>query len=274
MELHEQSWCPAAIRNGVTDCLHAVANLARQFQNVAPKLQHALDQTGAPCVVDLCSGGGGPWLNLYWRVRQRSGQPMPIVLTDLYPNVQAMRAAAQRSGQQICYIAAPVDATCMPEALVGFRTLFTAFHHFAPVQAQAILQDAIDHEQGIAIFEQTHRNAAALIMMLTLPWLALLVAPWIRPFRLSRLFWTYILPAIPLILCIDGMVSCLRTYSPDEMATLIAGLKPSPKGSTYVWESGRVRSPVSPLGVTYLIGYPDKKNTRTFTIDYDAAKRA
>jgi len=114
------------------------------------------------------------------------------------------------------------------------------------------LQSAVDEGQGIAVFEQTRRHPLALLMMLTLPFLAWLLTPFIRPWRPARLFWTYIIPAIPLVLCFDGIVSCLRTYSPDELLALAEGLH----GAPYTWRAGRVRSPLSPIGVTYLIGVP------------------
>jgi hypothetical protein len=251
-EIHEQPWCPAAVRDGATDCLNIIARWSRQFEHIVPKLQDAIQVMHAERIIDLCSGSGGPWLRLYSRLRQPSGEPIEIWLTDLYPNVPAMRAAAQVSQGQIHFVATSVDVTKLHGELEGFRTLFTAFHHFPPVVARAILQDAVDRGQGIAIFEQTRRSPLALLVMLFLPLISLLVVPFIRPFRLSRLFWTYLLPVIPLVLCIDGMISCLRTYSEAEMAALIAGLQ----GAAYTWEIGRVPSPLSPIGVFYTIGYP------------------
>ena len=86
-----------------------------------------------------------------------------------------------------------------------------------------------------------------------MPLLALLLTPLIRPWRRSRIFWTYVIPAIPLVLCIDGVVSCLRTYEPDELLALAAALH----GPTYRWQAGRAASPLSPIGVTYLVGLPE-----------------
>jgi hypothetical protein len=249
LEVHEQPWCPTAVRDGVTDCLNLVENVGLQYWHVAPKLRQALAASRACRVVDLCSGGGGPWLTLRHQVGDLAGE---IVLTDLYPNRPAMRHAAQRSRNRLRAEAAPVDATQVPPELAGFRTLFTAFHHFPPATARAILQDAVDSGQGIAIFEQTGRGPVAFALMLLLPLIALLTAPFVRPWRGARLFWTYVVPAIPLVLVFDGLVSCLRTYSQAELWALIAGLH----GPAYLWEVGRLPSPLSPVGVTYAIGRP------------------
>jgi hypothetical protein len=249
LEIHEQRWCPRPIRDGATDCLHTIAALTQQYRPVVPRLRHALQASGARRVVDLCSGGGGPWPSLYRHVAAPS---LPILLTDLYPNLPAMQAAAGRSQHRIGYCATPVDVTHVPTALAGFRTLFTALHHFPPPRARAILQDAVAQQQGIAVFEQTRRSLLAVAVMGVLPLLALLIVPFIRPWRASRFFWTYIVPAIPLVLWFDGTVSCLRTYSPAELRSLVAGLA----GPPYTWEIGWMPSPLSPIGVTYAIGYP------------------
>jgi hypothetical protein len=246
-EIHEQPWCPAEIRDGATDCLRAIATVTQQYRFVLPLLQQGIEKTGAHCIVDLCSGGAGPWLNLAPRLQKKLGRPVTVVLTDLFPNWQGTM-----TGAEVIYVPFPVDATQVPAALPGFRTLFTAFHHFDEDTARAILQSAVDEGQGIAIFEQTRRSPLALVVMLLLPLLAVLLTPFLRPLTWQRLFWTYVLPAIPLVLMHDGIVSCLRTYDPHELRELAAGIK----GRAYAWQVGRLRSPLSPIGVTYLTGWP------------------
>jgi hypothetical protein len=252
LEIHEQPWCPPEVREGATDCLNFVAIVGRQYWHIVPKLRQALRRSQARRVVDLCSGSGGPWLHLHRQLARPSDPPLEVVLTDRYPSGAAVQMNTHPSRVHIRYLVTPVDATRLPADLDGFRTLFTAFHHFAPAKARSILQDAVDRRQGIAVFEQTQRSLLGCVTMLALPWIALLAAPFMRPFRLSRLFWTYVLPAIPLILCLDGIVSCLRTYSPDEMRQMIESLH----GPRYIWEVGRAPSPLSPLGITYAIGCP------------------
>lgn len=254
-ELHEQPWCPAAIRDGATDCLRFIATVGNQYKHVVPLLQQALLTTDAPRIIDLCSGGGGPWHSLASKLRTGQGDPVQILLTDLYPN-QGAGEARHTATPQLHFIVTPVDATQLPADLTGFRTLFTAFHHFSPQHAQAILQDAVNANQGIAIFEQTARTPVALLTMFLLPFLGLLAAPFIWPWRRAHFFWTFIIPAIPLVLWFDGMISCLRTYSASELAMLIDKLDPAPSGVVYIWQIGKVRSPLSPIGVSYVIGYP------------------
>lgn len=261
LEIHEQPWCPQAVRNGATDCLQLIAIIGRQFEGALPPLRRALSMSGARRIIDLGSGGGGPWLALCSRLQFGDSTLVPITLTDLFPNRQALRAAQAKAPEQIDFVESPVDATAVPETLQGLRTLFTTFHHFEPSTAQAILQGAVSAGQGIAIFEQTRRTPAALLFMAVLVPIALLGVPLIRPFRWSRLFWAYILPAIPAVLLFDGVVSCWRTYTEPELQAMIGRLAfDDVNAPGYVWELGRKRSLLSPLGISYLIGYPVPSN--------------
>lgn len=260
MEIHEQPWCPAAIRDGATDCLRVIANVGRQYHHALPLLHDALRATETARIVDLCSGGGGPWPGLLAQLdglREETETPVEVVLSDLHPNQLAAGRGRHRDSGRVRWWESPVDATAVPADLCGFRTLFTAFHHFPPATARAILQDAVNRCQGIGIFEQTRRHPSAILLMLGLPLLALLIVPFIRPLRPARLFWTYVLPAIPLVLGFDGVISCLRTYSPEELRTLCNSLS----GEPYRWSIGRVPSPLSPIGVIYAIGVPAAATT-------------
>lgn len=252
LEIHEQPWCSAAIRDGAMDCLKIVATVGAQYQNVVPLLQKALNATGNSSIVDLCSGAGGPWPTLYRQLQGGDGKPVQVTLTDLYPDVAAFEQAQKLSAGKLSGAHYPVDVTTVSGKLKGLRTLFTAFHHFRPSTARAILQDAVDSRQGIAIFEQTQRSVGAILVMLLLPWIAFLVVPFIRPFCGRRLIFTFLIPAIPLVLCLDGIVSCLRTYSSSELQNLVESLD----RNDFSWQIGSVRAPLSPIPISYLIGLP------------------
>jgi hypothetical protein len=176
-----------------------------------------------------------------------------VRLTDYYPNVAAFEALASAYDRVFDFSAEPVSALDVPAELNGFRTLFSSFHHFAPVQAAGILSDAVRKRQGIAIAESTQRHPLLLAYMLLTPWIVLLTSPFQAPFRWSRLFWTYVLPAIPLAVMFDGIVSCLRTYTPGELMGLVRSV---PGHEGYEWQVGIERLKGLPVGVTYLIGLP------------------
>jgi hypothetical protein len=93
---------------------------------------------------------------------------------------------------------------------------------------------------------------------LVFPWalMPFLFTPWIRPFRWSRLLWTYIVPIVPLILLFDGIVSCLRTYRPQELSEMVENLR----GSKYQWEIKELTSGVVPVPISCLTGCPETRS--------------
>lgn len=251
-ELHEQPWCPAPIRHGVTEALAYLADTFDFFGPLRSRLIEAFEASGSTEVVDLCSGSGGPWLGLV----TRSVYALPIrrvTMTDLHPNVAALEVVRIRSGGLLAYEASAVDARAVPEHLRGFRTLFASFHHFRPGDAARILRDAVDRGEGIAIVEPGGRSAKHLLGVVLIPLAMLVLTPWIRPVRASRFLFTYLLPAIPLALFFDGVVSCLRTYAPEDLERLVAEADP---GRRHTWSIGRARMGRLPIDTTYLIGVP------------------
>jgi hypothetical protein len=252
IELHEQPWFPAFLRDEITDALQCGLNLLRTYAPIAPLLQSVLDATESGFVVDMCSGGGGPWQDLSPRLRENAALPVHILLTDKYPNLGAFQIVRAASGNRIAFHSAPVDAMHVPAELRGFRTMFSSFHHFQPEAARAVLQNAVDASEGIGIFEITRRAPSAIALMFLWALLPFVVTPWIRPFRWSRLLCTYVLPLIPLVLLFDGVVSCLRTYRPQELREIIAKLT----ATEYRWEVGERSSTTGEMPIAYLIGYP------------------
>jgi hypothetical protein len=249
-EWEDFSWFPAVLRDAATAYLRRAVEVSGQAAALAPKLQQVLAATGAAQIVDLCSGGAGPTVALA-RVLGRDAAAVPVLLTDLYPNRPALEEAVRISAGAVTYEPEPVDATCVPERLTGMRTLFNAFHHFRPAAATAILRDAVQARQPVAVFELVSRDPPALFGMVLAPLAVLLLMPTIRPVRVSWLILTYLLPLVPLLVLWDGLVSCLRVYSPDELRELVAALP----DNDYEWEVGRLAIG-GPARATYLIGRP------------------
>jgi hypothetical protein len=254
IELHEQPWFPSSLRHEITDALQFGLNLSNAYGPIAPLLLSVLNSTRSRSIVDMCSGGGGPWLDLS-RKLQPDAQVFHILLTDKYPNLRAFRNVRAASENHIAFYPDSVDAMKVPGELQGFRTMFTSFHHFPPEEARAILQNAVDARQSIGIFEITRRAPSTIALMF--PWALMLFVftPLIRPFRWSRLLCTYVVPIIPLVLLFDGVVSCLRTYRPHELREMIKKLA----GIEYQWEVDEHSRASGGTPITYLIGYPQAR---------------
>jgi len=166
IELHEQPWFPPSLRHEITDALQFGLNLLKVYAPIAPLLQSVLDSAPCRSIVDMCSGGG-PWLDLS-RKLQPGAEVFQILLTDKYPNLGAFQNVRAASGNHIAFYPDSVDAMKVPGELQGVRTMFTSFHHFAPEEARAILQNAVDAGQSIGVFEITRRAPSTISLMF--PW--------------------------------------------------------------------------------------------------------
>ncbi|HZU87609.1 MAG TPA: hypothetical protein VFF78_09030 [Anaerolineaceae bacterium] len=254
-EFTDLSWYPQTFRRMQTDYLQFAATLGSGHKYLLPLFIKAMQHAGTTEIVDLCSGGTGPWIRLQEQFKQ-AGVSVQIKLTDKYPHPEAVQKWSQAARQGIEYLAEPVDALQVPPHLKGMRTLFEGFHHFKPEQARRILQNAAENKAAIGIFEASLKPPLGWFLLLLAPLMTLLgyllVTPFIKPRSLSRFIWTYLLPIVPLATCWDGVISMLRVYSVEDLKELTA---PLPR-EDYAWESGQASTGTPLFVFTYLVGYP------------------
>ena len=247
-EFEDFQWFPAFIRNYMTDFLQFVSNRFDIYKGIVPRLSNVIQQTGSTQIIDLASGGGGGLLRLSEHLRE-AHPDLKIVLTDFYPNIPAFKHTVAQSAV-FKYHSSSVNAMDVPEELTGLRTQFLSLHHFRPDDAVKILQNAVDSGNPIALFESQERNLKSIVSMIFSPLSVIFTTPFIRPFKVGRIIFTYLIPIVPLFILWDGIVSALRTYSEAEMQALVAQVKGH---ENYVWEIGRQKS--GPASIPYLIGY-------------------
>jgi hypothetical protein len=236
----------------MTEYLQASQEIAGRgvVEMVAEKVESLV--AGRPHeVVDLCSGSGGLSPAVARRLAER-GAPVEVTLTDLFPSADTAARLTPAERAHVRVHAAPVDACRVPAELRGARTVFIGFHHFPPAAARGVLADAVRANVPILVFEGTERRLSALVpFVLLTPLVVLLLTPLVRPFRWSRLFFTYLVPILPLAILWDGIVSHLRTYTTDELLALAHGL-----ADGWRWEARRERIPGTPVFATSLLGRP------------------
>lgn len=248
-EFEDQAWFPDALRNYGTDFLQFLANKTKMYKAIVPVLEQALKKSRTSHILDLASGGGGGliWLNSEIR---KTVPTLTITLTDYFPNFPAFEYT-KRQADNINFIEEPVDARDVPARLQGLRTQFLSFHHFMQGDAKRILQNAIDSKCAIAVFEAQERSVLSLLAMLFSPITVLLTTPFIRPFKVGRIIFTYLIPIVPLFVWWDGLISCVRTYSVMELNQLIDQLKNKER---FEWETKRISA--GPGVIIYLVGTP------------------
>lgn len=253
-ELEDLDWVPRPIRDGGTDLLDLGFERLGFYDGVAPKLDALLTATGAQQLVDLCSGGGGGTL----QIRKRLRSEVSLELSDRNPNEAAIARVAALGDGRVRYRSEPVDAMNGGGDIEGVRTMSGALHHFTPDSISALLSGVVARRAPLAFFDVAASPAIRRAPLVLLPLLmsvnmtflflgSLFLVPLVRPFRLSRVLLTYLVPLIPMLVAWDGTVSALRAYTPDELLALARAV---PGGEAYAWDAGVVGSAL------YLVGRP------------------
>ncbi|KAI1504787.1 hypothetical protein F5X99DRAFT_405788 [Biscogniauxia marginata] len=252
-EIDDQPWFPPFLRAHVQSGLtHAWTTCIPYLQSCSPATLVAntlLRELGASVsrytYIDFCAGAGGPTpfiekaLNRQLLSAQPSSsagaaaQPPPtsveFILTDLHPHISSWEAASKKS-QHLSYVPEPVDASNVsteliqqhnPEGKNVFRLYNLAFHHFDDNLARAILKNTVETSEGFGIFELQDRTPSSLLSCVLFGVFVLLLAPAFYWWSPERLFFIYVLPVIPFVLVFDGVVSCLRTRTLQEVEVLL-----------------------------------------------------
>ena len=243
-EIEDFPWLPRPIRDGATDYLAFLQRLLGPYGDAPAVVNEILAESGEEKILDLCSGAGGPLAALSHRLKTLTGEPPEIELSDRYPNL-----SGELGSTGLRYRREPLDARCVPAGAEGLRTLFTAFHHFTPMDGRAILSSAAESGRPIVVFEVTERTFGSLLRVAALSFALFLLTPCLRPQRMSRYLFTYALPLIPLVVFWDGIASSLKSYTLEELRSL------APSVPGYVWKAGSLRS-VLGARVLYLAGTP------------------
>jgi hypothetical protein len=215
-EFEDLSGFPNAVRQGMLDYLSWFLRRTRFYEPVLPLLRAHAASSPKP-IVDLCSGGGGPWPGLWEQLPRRGDAPVAW-LTDRFPNTSAYEELATRSSGALKGYDASVDATSVPATLDGPRTLFSAFHHFDSDTALRVMRDAQARRTPLLVVDGGDRHIGVMLgIAVAHPVLLVLCSPFLRPFRWDRLLFTYLVPLIPLCTVWDGIVSILHLYPAREL---------------------------------------------------------
>jgi hypothetical protein len=112
-EIEDWAGCPRWIRDAMTGYLQVALEMGRPYHGVVPRLAELLRESGTSRVLDLASGGGGPWFSLRDALL-REGVEAEVTLTDLAPNRDAAGRFQEVAG--VGYHREPVSALAIPSS--------------------------------------------------------------------------------------------------------------------------------------------------------------
>lgn len=253
-EVEDARWLPHTLRDTITGYLRVAIGLSKPYAAVAPILAELIRERGSDEVLDLASGGGGPWPELQEALRAALGRYPSVVLTDVNPNRAAAAALERLPG--LSYRDDSISALAVPRELVGVRTMFTGLHHFDEDEVKALLRDAQAAQVPFLAAEATHRSALGVLVTALVPLLVLLLMPLVKPRRPLSLLLTYLPPLLPVLIWWDGFASTLKSYRAAELRALASSVAiPG-----YSWQVEELRVGGAPIPVTVLVGRPSARD--------------
>ena len=208
-ELEDYNWFPSVLRNFQTAFIGFVVSTFNVYDVFVQHLK-TLSLPVQP-MTDLCSGSGEPAISIF----RKSTCFSRLVLSDKYPN------SLKLDDDKIFYEAQSADVLEMEFKYGTYYTMFNAFHHFGDEDKLKIAQK-IQASGSVAFFVEILEPGIFCILKVffTTTVGSLLFTPFIRPFSLKRLFFTYILPVNILAISFDGIVSVLKSRSVKQYQKL------------------------------------------------------
>jgi hypothetical protein len=259
-EFEDQPWFPSWLRTCMTNVIVVFCRVVGVVPALSGVVTRALREQGLDRIIDLGSGGGGSMPEVLVAVRSEPGLAgTQLLMTDLYPNTDAVATFNDPANPECAYQAEPVDATNLAAAPAGLKTMVNCFHHMRPAQARSILASAVAEREPLLIYEMGESPMPTSLWVLSLPLAlpmvfvtALVWTPFVRPLTLRQLFFTYVVPLVPLFYAWDGHASLPRVYGHADLNILLEGLDTP----GYQWEHGSAEGADGKAFGFYLFGRP------------------
>lgn len=118
----------------------------------------------------------------------------------------------------------------------GVYLFVNSFHQLTVKQAKMKLNKVAESGNPVVVVEGNNDSLWQIIgMTIFVPLTVFCTAPFVKPFRISRLLFTYLIPILPIFIMIDGCLALLKLYSPKDLEEIISDLDIS----QYDWKVGK-----------------------------------
>lgn len=134
----------------------------------------------------------------------------------------------------------------------GMYLSVNSFHQFSAMEAKEILSKVSKKRYPIVVVEGNNDSLWQVFgMTVIVPLTVIITAPLVKPFRLERLIFTYLIPVLPIVTFLDGFIALFKLYAPKDLDELTTSIN----AENYYWRSGKIDNGRGGK-VIYLIGYP------------------
>ena len=214
-ELEDYSWFPPLLRRYQMDYIGSLVSWLGVYRPLIPVAAQMVNVNDPVIVQDLCSGSGIPAIYMQHQVKLI----LKTLLSDKYPVI------AFANSEELEYIKLPVDVLALiPQHRICY-TMYNGFHHFSPGDQAALIKKMVEGRNGFLFAEILEPRIFTMIkILLTATLLQVFTAPFIKPFSLKRLFFTYIIPVNLFTVLYDGIISVIRSGSVNQYRKLFEEL--------------------------------------------------
>lgn len=261
-EFEDFNWLPNVIRTGVTNLIKVLHRLIGTTDVLVDIITACREKVNFSQIVDLGSGSGGAMVGVIEELNKNNTNeaPVQLLLSDKYPNEKVVERINNLGLPNVKYLKDSVDAIEIDKSPKGLKTMVASFHHMKPGVAKQILTSAEKNQEPILIYEIAENNIPVIIWWILLPisllilvLMSLVMTPFVRPLTATQLFFTYIIPVIPLVYAWDGQASIMRTYTFEDVDSLIG--KRNKEAYTWVLSQGKKRN--GKKAGYYIFGYSE-----------------
>lgn len=214
-ELEDYDWFPAQLRRWQMEYIGNVVTWFQLYKPLKPVLLHMISENKIDVLQDICSGSGIPAINMH----DLLGGSFKTILSDKYPD-----RSFKVSGN-VCYLEKKEDVLLLKPSPGICYTMYNGFHHFSSVDQINLVKKMVSYKNLFLFAEIVQPGFFTLIKVIfTTTLMQLFTAPFIKPFSMKRMFFTYILPVNLFTILIDGIISVLRSKSAGRYRELFTGL--------------------------------------------------
>lgn len=214
-ELEDYNWFPKILRRFQMEYIGSIIKWLHFYGPLVPVLQTLLKENNTDRIQDLCSGSGMPAIY----IQNQIGDGYKTILSDKFPEHSFANTLTVHYLQQESDV-----LQLFPEQTMCY-TMYNAFHHFTDLQKQQIIKKMQAANVSFVFAEILEPDIFTLIkIVFTTTILQVVTAPFVHPFSLMRLLFTYIIPVNLFTVTYDGIISVFKSKSVKQYQKLLCGL--------------------------------------------------
>ncbi|MBK9592722.1 MAG: hypothetical protein IPO32_14915 [Crocinitomicaceae bacterium] len=136
----------------------------------------------------------------------------------------------------------------------GLYLFVNSFHKLKPDVARNYLSEIAKSRNAVVVVEGNNDSLWQVVgMTVFVPLAVILSAPFVKPFRVTRLIFTYLIPVLPIVTMLDGFLALFKLYNPNDLNELVSEIPEN----NYTWKSAKADNGRGGK-IMYLIGWPEK----------------